>query len=148
MLKCSRLFVLLFTWCQVAGNAVAQAPAKTVETKPDYSKEAFVDEEDVTKITFENDGTGIREASTRIRIQSDAGVQRYGVLTFPYQDATENVEIVYVRVRKPDGTLIATPADNIQDMPSDITRQAPFYSDLHEKHVAVPSPTIFNTSRC
>jgi len=42
-----------------------------------------------------------------------------------------------VRVRKPDGTVIATPPGNIQDMTSDITRQAPFYSDLHEKHVAV-----------
>src|SRR5207253_400581 len=41
------------------------------------------------------------------------------------------------RVRKPDGTTVVTPPDYFQDMPSDITREAPFYSDLREKHVAV-----------
>ena len=30
-----------------------------------------------------------------------------------------------------------TPPDNIQDMAAEITRQAPFYSDLRERHVAV-----------
>lgn len=134
MLKCSCLFVLCLS---VAISASAQASPKPADTKPDYSKEAFVDEEDLTKLTFENDGTGTRETTFQVRIQSDAGVQHYSVLSFPYQEATETVEIVYVRVRKPDGTVTVTPAENVLDMPSDITRQAPFYSDLHEKHVAV-----------
>jgi tetratricopeptide (TPR) repeat protein len=138
MLKYLCLFALVLT---AAFSAAAQASPKPSETKPDYSKEAFVDEEDLAKVTFENDGTGTRESTLRLRIQSDAGVQRYSVLTFPYQDAFETVEIVYVRVRKPDGTVIVTPAENILDMPSDITRQAPFYSDLHEKHVAVKGLT-------
>lgn len=142
MLKylCRFAFFTLLT-CLPASLA-AQSPPKPADNKPadskgDYSKDAFVDEDDVTKIVFENDGTGTRDSSVRIRIQSDAGVQRYGVLTFSYQQAVETVDIDYVRVRKPDGTVVVTPADNIQDMPSDITRQAPFYSDLHEKHVAV-----------
>jgi len=134
MLKYLCLFVLVLT--AVFSEAV-QASLKPADAKPDYSKEAFVDEEDLTKVAFENDGTSTREASFRVRIQSDAGVQRYSVLSFAYQEATETIEIVYVRVRKPDGTVIVTPAENILDMPSDITRQAPFYSDLHEKHVAV-----------
>src|SRR5581483_10687733 len=103
------------------------ADAKPADTKPDYSKEPFVDEEDSTKIVFENDGTGTRESSVRVRIQSDSGLKRFGVLTFPYQGAVENVEIDYIRVHKPDGTVVTTPAENIQDMPSEITRQAPFY---------------------
>lgn len=115
-----------------------QAPQNQADVpKADYSKEAFVDEQDVTKIDFENDGTGTRETSARIRIQSDAGVQRYGVLTFSYESAIETIDIDYVRVLKPDGTVITTPAENIQDMSAEITRQAPFYSDLREKHVAV-----------
>lgn len=134
MLKYLCLFVLILT---TAVSAAAQASSKPADLKPDYSKEAFVDEEDTTKIVFENDGTGTREITFRLRVQSDAGVQRYSVLSLPYQEATETVEIVYVRVRKPDGTVIVTPAENILDMPSDITRQAPFYSDQHEKHVAV-----------
>jgi Domain of Unknown Function with PDB structure (DUF3857)/Transglutaminase-like superfamily len=59
------------------------------------------------------------------------------VLTFSYQSATEIIDIDYVRVQKADGSMISTPADNIQDIPAEITRQAPVYSDLREKHVAV-----------
>jgi tetratricopeptide (TPR) repeat protein len=103
----------------------------------DYSKEPFVEEQDLTKIDFLNDGTYTRETSARIRIQSDAGIQRFGTLTFSYQSATEDINVDYVRVLKTDGTVIPTPNDSIQDMPAEITRQAPFYSDLREKHVAV-----------
>ena len=108
----------------------------------DYSKEPFVEEEDSTKVNFLNDGTYTREVSARVRIQSDAGVQRFGTLTFSYQSATENIDVSYVHVLKTDGTVIATPNDNIQDMPSEITRQAPFYSDLREKHVAVKGLSV------
>jgi hypothetical protein len=118
----------------------AQAPAKP-DPKPDYSKEAFVIEQTSMRIAFENDGTGIREYSGRIRIQSDAGVQRYGLLTFPYQNSTESVEIEYVRVQKPDGSTASTPAENTQDMATEITREAPFYSDLRE-HVAVKGLSV------
>jgi transglutaminase-like putative cysteine protease len=103
----------------------------------DYSKEPFVEEQDLTKIDFLNDGTYTRETAARIRMQSDAGVQRFGTLTFSYQSATEDINVDYVRVLKTDGTVIPTPNDGIQDMPAEITRQAPFYSDLREKHVAV-----------
>ena len=119
------------------GTVFPQSSPKPPDAKPDYSKEAFVIEQDATKITFENDGTGTRESTSQIRIQSDAGVQRYGVLTFPYAKAEQTVDIDYVRVVKPDGSVVPTPLDDIQDMPSEITRQAPFYSDAREKHVAV-----------
>src|SRR5271155_1690764 len=95
----SRLFIV----CLALGSAIrgvsAQAPSKP-DTKPDYSKEAFVVEQTSARIVFENDGTGTRDWSGRIRIQSDAGVQRYGLLTFAYQNSTESVDIDYVRVRK------------------------------------------------
>jgi tetratricopeptide (TPR) repeat protein len=135
--RISIIYVLILVSCLTISGAAGQGASKPANTKPDYSKEAFVDEDDSTKIVFENDGTGTRETSVRIRIQSDAGVQRYGVLTFPYQSAAENVEIDYVRVQKPEGAVITTPPENIQDMAADITRQAPFYSDHREKQVAV-----------
>lgn len=131
-------FFILGLLCSLAFSSVDQpAPAKPADVKPDYSKEAFVVEEDVARIDFENDGTDDRWATTRIRIQSQAGVDRYSVLLLSYENATETIEIPYVRVKKADGTVIETPADNIQDMAAEITRQAPFYSDLREKHVAV-----------
>lgn len=118
-------------------KATAGAPSATGPSKPDYSNEAFVEEDDSEKIAFQNDGTSTREMYFRIRIQSDAGVQKYSVITFSYEAATQTVNIDYVRVRKPDNTVVVTPADAVQDMPADITRQAPFYSDLREKQVAV-----------
>jgi len=118
-------------------SPLAQTPAKSADAKTDYSQEAFVIEQDSTRIAFENDGTSNRESAARVRIQSGAGVQQFGVLTFPYENSTGSVEIDYVRVRKPDGTVVSTPPDNVQDMASEITRQAPSYSDLREKHVAV-----------
>ena len=90
-----------------------------------------------TKIAFENDGNFTRVQTSRVRVQTDAGVQQWGLLTFPFQSATQAVEIDYVRVRKADGSTLTTPPDNVQDLDSEITRSAPFYSDLREKHVAV-----------
>ncbi len=125
-----------------ARQAQATQPAKNVahtpaESKPDYSKEPFVEEDYSMKVAFENDGTGSRTQYYRVRIQSDAGVQHYGVLTFPYESASENIAVDFVRVRKTDGSVVVTGADGIQDMPAEITRQAPYYSDLREKQVAV-----------
>jgi tetratricopeptide (TPR) repeat protein/transglutaminase-like putative cysteine protease len=137
MSKYLRFFILCLASCFSFDSVYAQAPSKPLDVKPDYSAEAFVAEQDSTRIVFENDGTYRRESTARIRIQSGAGVQRYGVLTFPYQNSTEGVDIEYVRVRKPDGTVVATPPDNVQDMAAEVTRQAPLYSDLREKHVAV-----------
>ena len=126
----------------LAVQAAVPNPPKPAIAKPDFSQEAFVDEQDLTRIAFENDGTSTREDSVRLRIQSEAGVQRYGVLTFAYQNATEAVDIDYVRVTKPDGTVVVTPPDNVQDMAAAITREAPFYSDLREKHVAVKGLSV------
>ncbi len=137
MCKPSSLLSLLLAGLFAIPNLAAQAPPKTEDTKPDYSKEAFVVEQYSSKIRFENDGTSDREQTVRVRIQSDAGVQRFGLLTFPYQSSSESFDLSYMRVHKPDGTVVVTPPENVQDMASQITRDAPFYSDLREKHVAV-----------
>jgi len=114
-----------------------QSAPGLISGKPDYSKEAVVGELLSVKVRFENDGTSVIELAARVRIQSDAGVQRYGLQTFTYQGATQNIEIDYVRVRKADGSIVTTPPDNVQDLDAGITREAPFYSDLRQKHVAV-----------
>lgn len=103
----------------------------------DYSKEAFVFEQSSDKFKFENNGTYTREIRMRIRIQSDAGVQHFSVVKFAYQNSSEIFAVDYVRVTKPDGAVVITPPGTFQDMPADITRVAPFYSDAHETQVAV-----------
>jgi tetratricopeptide (TPR) repeat protein len=137
MTKHPLLFVFWVTSWLGLRTISAQTVANPAGAKPDYSGEAFVVEQDSTRVVFENDGTSNRQSSVRVRIQSGAGVQRFGVLTFSYQKETESIAIEYVRVRKPDGAIVTTPPENVQDMAAEITRQAPFYSDLQEKHVAV-----------
>jgi tetratricopeptide (TPR) repeat protein len=144
MLRFSRRFTVLVACILAVAIVHAQGPSKA-EVKPDYSKEAFVFENSFTHIVFENDGTGTRESSARIRIQSDAGVQRYGLLTFAYQNSVESLDIDYVRVVKPDASVVVTSPENTQDMAAEVTRGAPFYSDLREKHVAVKGLSVGDT---
>jgi tetratricopeptide (TPR) repeat protein/transglutaminase-like putative cysteine protease len=119
-----------------------EAPQAKVTEKPlsapsDFSKEAYVIERIVTRVSAEADGSGVREISAEVRMLANAGVKGFAVLNFTYTSANEVVEIDYVRVRKPDGSIVKTPDYNIQDMPGEVTRTAPLYSDIHEKHVAV-----------
>jgi len=132
-------------WCTFSFTIVlaasltsrAQTSSPQGPANGDYSQEAAVIEEMATKIVFDNGGNSTREQTSRIRVHTDAGLRQWGVLSFPYQSANQTVEIDYVRVRKADGSTISTPPDNVQDLDSEITRIAPFYSDLREKHVAV-----------
>ncbi len=125
----------VFLALSLAGRSQTSPPQS--RAKEDYSKEAAIIEEMSTKIAFDDNGNSTREQSTRVRVQNDTGVKQWGLLSFPFQSATQSVEVDYVRVRKVDGSIVITPPDNVQDLDSEITRSAPFYSDLREKHVAV-----------
>ncbi len=135
--RCQSL--LLITALALAALSPSRAQTSTPHgpAKDDYSQEAAVIEVMSTKLSFDNDGKSTREQTSRVRVQTDAGVKQWGLLSFPFQSATQTVDVDYVRVRKPDGTTVVTPPENIQDLDSEITRSAPFYSDLREKHVAV-----------
>lgn len=119
--------------------------SKVDVSKLDVSKEALVFDKTVTRIREEADGTGTRETTARLRILADAGVKEMAVLTFTYTASNEQIDIAYVRVIKPDGTVIVTPDYNVQDMPADVTRSAPMYSDIHQKHVAVKGLGVGDT---
>jgi tetratricopeptide (TPR) repeat protein len=136
------LSFLLLALAAVLGGQTEPAVAAAGSSKNDYPTEAFVFEQSSQRVAFNNDGTSSHQQTARVRIQSDAGIQRFGLLTFSYASGTGIFEIDYVRVRKKDGTVVITPPDGIQDMAAEITRQAPFYSDLREKHVAVKGLSI------
>jgi hypothetical protein len=136
MLKYIPVGYFFATFLTFALSARAQ-PSSKPSAVPDYTKEAAVVELYSTKVSFENDGTGTRKSITRVRIQSDAGAQRFGLLAFSYQSSSETLDVGYVRVHKPDGTVVETPSDSVQDMTTESSRQAPMYSDEREKHIAV-----------
>lgn len=85
------------------------------------------------------DGTGERDLHVRMRVQSEGAAQQFGVLAFAYASASETPQIKFVRVHKADGTTVDTPPADAIDMPADVTREAPLYSDLKEKHLPVRS---------
>ncbi|MFZ3214308.1 MAG: DUF3857 domain-containing protein [Terriglobales bacterium] len=118
-------------------------PAQQLETKPAdpaaaFRDEAYVVEQLQTVVRFENDGSERREQTARVRVQSDAGVQRLSQLVFGYSSANEQMEMAYVRVRRPDGSVMEASAADMQDLPSPVAREAPVYSDFREKHITVP----------
>ena len=115
--------------------ASAQKPAPTA----DYAQEAVVFEQVRSLLRFDDDGTGRRELYMRVRTQSEAGVQQYGQLVFGYNSANERADIAFVRVRKPDGTVVATPPESVQDLSAPVQRVAPIYTDFRQKHVTVQS---------
>src|ERR1700730_13622045 len=90
---------------------------------PDYSKQAYVIERYSARILAEADGSGSRELTAEVKVLADAGVKAFAVLDFTYTSANEVVDIDYVRVRKPDGTVVKTPDYNVQDMTADVTRR-------------------------
>jgi tetratricopeptide (TPR) repeat protein len=105
---------------------------------PDHSQEAFVIEKLHYAYRFENDGTGRREMTVHIKIQSQAGVEQWGQLVVGYNSANERVEIPYVHVLKADGSTVTAPTDAIQDLSIPLEREAPVYTDYRQKHITVP----------
>src|SRR5262252_149238 len=102
----------------------SKVPAVT-DKAPDYSQEAMVIEQMRVTYRFEKDGTGMHDIALRVKLQSDAALQRFGQLILPYVSANEKLDIDYVRVKKPDGTVINATAGDVQDLSAPISREAP-----------------------
>lgn len=115
----------------------ASSTAKPLATRANYTKEAFVIERYDTRYIFHADGTGEETVTVVVRMQSQAGIQQFGNLSLAYASANQQAEIPYVRVRKPDGSVVSTSLANIQDNPAGVTLQAPLYSDLRVKQLPV-----------
>jgi tetratricopeptide (TPR) repeat protein len=124
----------------LAGILAGQTFAAAQTSQPaDYSQEALVFEQIRAIYRFENDGTGRRELYMRVRTQTEAGVQQYGQIVFGYNSANERADVAFVRVHKPDGSVIATSPDAVQDLSAPVERIAPIYTDFRQKHVTVQS---------
>lgn len=123
---------------------VAQGQAKPSATDP-YRNESVVIERSETTYRMHADGTGERDLHAILRIQSDGAAQQFGVLAFGYASANETPSIKFVRVHKADGSTVETPVADAMDMPAEVTREAPLYSDLKEIHLPVRSLSAGDT---
>jgi tetratricopeptide (TPR) repeat protein/transglutaminase-like putative cysteine protease len=138
-MRISRLVLFL---CTVTLAIWSQNPPSTPKNVPDsksiveYSDQAFVTEHYAELFRFENDGTGREQVDVRVKVNSDAGVQALGQLKVGYSALSDKLEIAYVRVIKPDGTVMTAQESGIQDV---TYPNALMYTDYHEKHISVPS---------
>jgi tetratricopeptide (TPR) repeat protein len=117
----------------------------TAHPVTDYSAEPFVVEhlDGVYRMTV--DGTGSKMTTVVLKVQSDASLKQLGILNIPFASGTQRVEIIYARVRRPDGTVIETPIDQAIEMPSPVTTAAPFYSDLKQMQLPIRSLRVGDT---
>lgn len=116
------------------------ATAFAQESQPsknfDPSQEAFVINAIKTSVRFENDGSSVEIFQRRLKVQNAAGVKQAGILFFDYM-TSQTMNIDYVEVHKPDGSVIKVGPENARDTTPPIDREAPMYSDLHRKEVTV-----------
>ena len=140
------LLLSVLSWSQSSTPAASSPPktqpASTTSAVGDSAQEAVVFDRIGTRLVYESDGSGTQESEVIAHIQSQAGLQNLAVLTFAYTSDNMTVDIEYVRVKKLDGAVVVTPEYNVQDMPGEVTRTAPMYSDLHEKHVTVKALAV------
>lgn len=130
--------VRLLFLCSLLVASYLWAQSSTPSSKPvaDYSQEAFVTEHYIESFRFENDGTGREQIDVRVKVNSESGVQALGQLKVGYSALSDKLEIAYVRVIKPDGTVVTAQESAIQDL---TIPDAPVYTDYHQKHITVPS---------
>ncbi len=129
---------VFFAFAFLPAFTVGQTAAK-IPPPNSFPNEAVVFERSETAIRMHADGTGERVMHVWLRVQSEGAARQFGVLSFSYAAAQETAHITLVRVHKADGTAVDTPATDAIDMAAAVTREAPLYSDLKEKHVPVRS---------
>ena len=86
---------------------------------------------------MEADGTGVEERSASARIQSESALKQVAVLSIPFAANSEHVEWMYARIRHQDGSSTETPTSSVIEVAEQVTREAPFYSDLKESQLPI-----------
>ncbi|HTV07164.1 MAG TPA: DUF3857 domain-containing protein [Acidobacteriaceae bacterium] len=157
ILRWPRLAALLSFACLLLSPLSAQEKTPPLPSAPGpnsaskagspghYTNEPVVYEKVATTASYNADGTGDRTLEIVERIRTDGGVRQAGLLTFTYASDNEKLNIDYVRVRKPDGTVVVTSPDSVEDMPTQVTRIAPLYSDQREVQIPVKSLSAGDT---
>jgi tetratricopeptide (TPR) repeat protein/transglutaminase-like putative cysteine protease len=119
--------------------------AKDAKAARDYSSEPGVIQHLDRVYQVEADGTGWRLLTTSVKVQTEAAVKQFGVLSVSFASSSESVEILYARVRRADGTVVETPVSGAMEQADPVTQAAPFYSDLKQKQLPIRSLSVGDT---
>ena len=117
----------------------------TSTSPTDYSAEPIVIEKLDSVYAMNADGTGYKQQTVVARVQSESSLKQLGVVNIPFAGNSEHVEIAYLRVRKPDGSVTETPIEGAIEMPNPVTTAAPFYSDLKQMQIPVRNLRVGDT---
>lgn len=128
----------------VAGQTPPLPSTKGPDAAP-YAQEPLVILDRGSITTMHADGTGTRDDNLAVRLQSDAMVRQFGIITVSFASASEHATFLYARVRHADGSVNETPVTEAIEQVAPITQQAPFYSDLKTLQLPVRSLRIGDT---
>ena len=124
---------------EAAGDQRNMIPTESLIAKQmaRYTGEPTVIERNDRESIVAANGTGSEHQAIVVRVQTEAAVKDLSVLSFSFAGESQHVDLDYVRVRHPDGSVVETPVSEALEMPSEVMRQAPFYSDMKLKQIPV-----------
>jgi hypothetical protein len=129
----------------LASAALAQAPVITPAGDPsvkndtiyglavnpaDYPDEPYVYLLDDGVVRLEADGRGTRTYRQVVQVLTQEGAEQWGEQVFSYSRSREKLTINWLRVLRPDGTVISAQPTHEQESDAPTALQAPIYSDI------------------
>ena len=132
------LALLLFAPILSAQRPTPPPAAQPADTAPQtFAAEPYVVQTLSTVTTMKADGSGTRIQTVAVKLQSEAAVRQFGVVSEAFASSSDHLDFVYVRVVHADGSVQETPVDSAIEQPAPVTREAPAYSDLKTKEIPV-----------
>ena len=122
----------------------AQTPASSGPGAP-YASEPIVVVRLDSVADMHADGTGVKTRIGVVRVQSDATLKQFSVLSVPFSGSSQKVAFQYARVRHTDGTVVETSPADVLEQPAPVTREAPFYSDLKTAELPIRGLRVGDT---
>ena len=128
---------------QPSGVHGHSSPGGRSESLPQsrYSGEPYVIEKYSTDARLAREGTGEVIVHALLRIQSEAGAEKFRDLAFPYRSGYQQMLVRAVTIRHADGSRVnvLASADAVKQQVAALVSSALAYREIEETHVFVPS---------
>ncbi len=110
----------------------------SLAVKPaDYRDQPFIYLFQDAVMRFEGDGRGQRTFRQVVQILSQPAAQQWGDMTFAYSSDRQRLTINWIRVLRPDGSVISAKPSHEQESIAPVAQEAPVYSDTRVRQVAL-----------
>ena len=152
MLLTFRYVLAAFVGASLITRLAAQSPRITAAGDPsvkpdtiyrlavdpaDYPGDDFVYLFDDGVLRFEADGRGVRTYRQIIQILTREGAERWGEQNFSYHGDDEKLTINWIKVVRPDGTVISSGPTHVQESLAPVALEAPIYSNAKVRRVSI-----------